>query len=62
MAGLNQFGSRIRSNKRRGMAALEVVMTTGITMIILGFACHWIIRICRVVFSLIGIMSGSPLV
>ena len=43
------------------MAALEVVMTTVITMIIFSFATFWTMRVSRVVFSVIGEMVGSPL-
>ena len=50
-----------RSQQRVGMAALEVVMTTVITMIIFSFATFWTIRVSRVVFSVIGEMVGSPL-
>ena len=44
-----------------GVAALEVVMTTALTFFIFGFATFWMIRISRVLFSLIGEMVGSPL-
>ncbi len=50
-----------RSKRRMGMAALEVVMTTVITMIIFSFATFWTMRVSRVVFSVIGEMVGSPL-
>jgi small neutral amino acid transporter SnatA (MarC family) len=43
------------------MAALEVVMTTVITMLIASFATYWTMRLSRVVFSVIGEMVGSPL-
>ena len=51
----------LRSHGRAGMAALEVVMTTGITMMIFSFATYWTMRISRIVFSVIGEMVGSPL-
>ncbi len=50
-----------RSQRRAGMAALEVVMTTVITMIIFSFATFWTMRVSRIVFSVIGEMVGSPL-
>jgi Flp pilus assembly protein TadB len=50
-----------RSGTRSGLAALEVVMTTVISMVIFSFATFWIIRLCRYLFSLIGEMTGSPL-
>ncbi len=46
---------------RTGMAALEVVMTTVITMLIFSFATYWTMRLSRIVFSVIGEMVGSPL-
>ncbi len=48
-------------SRRSGMAALEVVMTTAITMLIFSFATYWTMRLSRIVFSVIGEMVGSPL-
>ncbi len=48
-------------SRRSGMAALEVVMTTVITMLIFSFATYWTMRLSRIVFSVIGEMVGSPL-
>ena len=48
--------------RRDGMAALEVIMTTVITFVIFGFITFWTMRLSRVVFSVIGEMVGSPLV
>ena len=47
---------------RAGMAALEVIMTTVITLIIFAFITFWTMRLSLVVFSVIGEMVGSPLV
>ncbi len=53
--------SRYQARRRcSGIAALEVVMTTALTFFIFGFATFWMIRISRVLFSLIGEMVGSP--
>ena len=53
---------RWHSRQRRdGMAALEVIMTTVITFAIFGFITFWTMRLSRVVFSVIGEMVGSPL-
>ncbi len=63
---MNKYPSNLRKRRRRksrsGLAALEVVMTTAITMLILGFSAYWIIRLCRYLYSVIGEMVGSPLI
>ena len=53
--------SRFRQQRRAGMAAIEVVMTTVMTFVIFSFVTYWTIRLSRVVFSVIGEMVGSPL-
>ena len=59
----NSLRSRRRRVKQRaGMAALEVVMTTVITLAIFSFITFWTMRLSRIVFSVIGEMVGSPLV
>lgn len=55
-----EFGRR-RRGQRSGMAALEVIMTTVITLVIFSFITFWTMRLSRVVFSVIGEMVGSPL-
>jgi hypothetical protein len=43
------------------LAALEVVLTTVVTMLMFSFAAYWTMRLSRIVFSVIGEMVGSPL-
>jgi hypothetical protein len=64
-AGGGRADGRLKSsppgNRRSGMAALEVVLTSGITMLMFSFVVYWGIRLSRIVFSVIGEMVGSPL-
>ena len=53
--------ARYRARRRRGMSTLEVVLTTGVVFPGLVFVVYAGIQVCRLVFSLIGTMSGSPI-
>ena len=50
-----------RRQRRLGMTALEVLMTTAIVIPPLAVMCYQGIRALRVLFTLIGSMTGSPL-
>ena len=55
-------GKRRRdARRRRGMSTLEVILTTGVVFPGLVFVVYAGIQVCRLVFSLIGTMSGSPI-
>ena len=51
--------SRCRARRRRGMSTLEVILTTGVVFPGLVFVVYAGIQVCRLVFSLIGTMSGD---
>lgn len=61
MSGRKKIRHRRGLHFRRGMASLEVVMTTVLTLVILTFAAYSIMRVVRVIYSVIGTMTGSPL-
>lgn len=46
---------------RRAMAAIEVVMATAIGLPMLALITYLSIFACRVLFSVIGTMVGSPI-
>ncbi len=46
--------------RRVGMAALEVVLATGLMFPAVVFLAYFGIRSCRQLFGLIGSMIGSP--
>ena len=50
-----------RRRLRRGMSTLEVVMTTAVVFPGVVLVAYVGIRACRIVYSLIGTMTGSPL-
>ncbi|MEZ6086504.1 MAG: hypothetical protein R3C05_00405 [Pirellulaceae bacterium] len=50
-----------RRNGRRGMSALEVVMTTALVFPIFATSAYVGIRALRVLYTVIGSMVGSPL-
>ena len=52
---------KIGAKNRSGMAAIEVVLTTALTFVIFSFLMYFVIQMTRVIFSLIGGMTGSPL-
>lgn len=47
--------------RRRGMTALEVVLTTGVVFPTLVMIAIVAISVCRVIYSIIGSMVGTPL-
>lgn len=50
-----------RRNQRRGMSTLELVIATGIGLPVFVFLAYAGIFACRVLFSVMGTMVGSPL-
>ncbi len=57
----SRVNRRSRVGRRRGMSTLEVVLTTGVVFPGLVFVVYAGIQVCRLVFSLIGTMSGCPI-
>ncbi|MDC0936657.1 hypothetical protein OAS39_10250 [Pirellulales bacterium] len=51
---------RGRRRAQRGLAAIEVVVTTGIVFPALAFFLYYGIQVCRNYFSVAGSMIGSP--
>ena len=52
---------KARRQNRRGLAALEVVMTTAAMVPALMFAAYLGFRMCRIFYAVVGSMVGSPL-
>lgn len=51
---------RRRLSLRRGMSTLEVVLVTGLMFPAIALITFLGIRVCRVFFSVVGVMTGSP--
>jgi len=50
-----------RKASRQGLAALEVVITTVFTMVIFATLTFTAMKILRLIFSVAGQMTGTPL-
>ncbi len=51
----------VRSAHRRGLSALEVVMTTALIFPSMALTAYLAMNACRAIYSIIGTMIGSPL-
>lgn len=57
----HQRGARRCPQQRYGLSTLEVVMATGIGLPVFALLTFTGIYLCRIVYSVIGSMVGSPL-